>query len=82
MDNEGSFTGIYAVDLGIEALIKIPIAIFWYYDFKSIGENTAYIYGKKSPIFKVVENVFEFKFRDYLGNKKEEDESSNSNRPQ
>lgn len=51
-------------------ITKAPLGIFWYYDFKSIGENTAFIYGKKAPIFTIVEKLFEPKIKD-LFNKEE-----------
>jgi hypothetical protein len=50
--------------------LKIPVAIFWYYDFKSIGNNSAYVFGKKAPIFKIVEIILEFRIKKYLSNDK------------
>lgn len=44
-------------------ILKLPLALFWYYDFKSIGENSAYIYGKKASIFKIVEAIFELRIK-------------------
>lgn len=53
------------LNFSTEIIVKAPLAIFWYYDFKSIGENTEFIYGKKAPIFTITEMIFEpriFKF--------------------
>lgn len=52
-------------------ILKIPLAIFWYYDFKSIGNNAAYVHGKKASIFKIVESIFEIKLSKYLKNNKD-----------
>lgn len=49
-------------------ILKVPLAIFWYYDFKSIGENAAYVYGKKAPIFVIAEKIFELKIKNHLNN--------------
>jgi hypothetical protein len=54
-------------------VLKAPIIIFWYYDFKSIGENTEYIYEKKAPIFVIVEKIFEPKLSSFFNIKKNED---------
>lgn len=58
---------IKALYLTTESLIRIPTALFWYYEFKSIGENSEYIFGKpKAMIFTIAEWVFEpgiLKFR-------------------
>lgn len=43
------------------AIIQTPIAIFWYKEWKSFGDNSAYYYGKKAGIFEVTEFVFEMK---------------------
>lgn len=54
-----------ALNFSSEVIIKAPLAIFWYYDFKSIGKNTEFLYGKKAPIFTIAEMIFEpriFKF--------------------
>lgn len=53
----GSLSELIGFTSGIVA--KVPLTIFWYYDFKSIGDNSAFIYGKKAPIFKIVEKLFE-----------------------
>jgi hypothetical protein len=51
---------IQALYITTESLIRIPIALFWYYEFKSIGENSEYITGKKKvKIFTIVGWVFE-----------------------
>jgi hypothetical protein len=46
-------------------ILKAPVAIFWYYDFKSIGENATYLYGKKAPIFTIVESIFELRIKKF-----------------
>lgn len=50
-------------------LTRVPISIFWYYEFKSIGENSAVLYRKKAPIFKIVELMFEPKLSTIFGGK-------------
>jgi len=61
-------TGYLGEVLGFtsDILLKAPIAIFWYYDFKSIGNNSAYIYGKKAPIFTIIENILEFRINKFF----------------
>ncbi len=54
------------LDLTAAILTKTPIAIFWYYEFKSIGESSEYIYKKKASIFSIVENIFELRFAQFL----------------
>lgn len=54
-------------------ILKIPLALFWYYDFKSIGNNSSYVYGKKAYIFTIVEALFELQIKkqfEKLNNKK------------
>ncbi|HUH27680.1 hypothetical protein [Gelidibacter sp.] len=53
-------------------VIKIPLAIFWYRDFKSIGKNFEFLYKKKPPIFEIVESIFELKFKKYFNKEKQE----------
>lgn len=62
-DSDGTFGQILGFTSGL--ILKAPIAIFWYYDFKSIGENSAYIFGKKAPIFTIVESIFELKLKKF-----------------
>ena len=58
------------IGLSSTIVLKAPIVIFWYYDFKSIGNNTEFVYGKKAPIFTIIEKIFEpkissfFKYKD------------------
>lgn len=40
-------------------LIKTPVAIFWYHEFKSIGNHSEVIFGKKASMFKIAELLFE-----------------------
>lgn len=64
LDDGGTF-----FDFTIEILCKAPIALFWYYEFKSIGENSEYIYERKASIFKIVEFIFEPRISKFLGTK-------------
>ena len=57
-------------------VIKIPLAMFWYKDFKSIGENMEFLFKKKLPIFPIVESIFELKFKQFF---KSEEEKANGN---
>lgn len=66
LESEGSDTFL---DFSVEVLCKAPIAIFWFYEFKSIGENSTYIYGKKASIFKIVEAIFEPRIFKFFGKK-------------
>ena len=50
---------IQVIAITSSVVIKAPLLLFWYYDFKSIGENSAYVYSKKAYIFTVVEKIFE-----------------------
>ena len=52
-------------------VLKVPLAIFWYYDFKSIGNNSAYVYGKKAPIFKIVEDILELRIKNFINKNKQ-----------
>ncbi|SFU48880.1 hypothetical protein SAMN05216480_10525 [Pustulibacterium marinum] len=72
------------LDFTLQVLTKAPIAIFWYKDFKSIGDNTAYIYKKKAPIFTIVESIFEPRIKKFYGgssgtNYQEDSTPENSN---
>jgi len=51
----------------VQKLSKIPVAFFWYYEFKSFGENSTFVYGKKAPIFNIVEMMFEPKISKLFG---------------
>jgi hypothetical protein len=55
-----------AIGFTYEIIMKAPLAIFWYYDFKSIGDNAEYLHGKKAPIFKIAERIFEAKINKIL----------------
>lgn len=59
------------IGLSSTIILKAPIIIFWYYDFKSIGDNTEFIYGKKAPIFIIVEKIFEPKLTRFFKSKNE-----------
>ena len=50
------------IDNVFVGVLKVPLFLFWYYEFKSIGENTAVYYGKKAPIFTILENILEWRF--------------------
>jgi hypothetical protein len=56
------------LEFSLEIAVKVPLMIFWYYDFKSIGRNTTYLSpkGKKAAIFIIVENIFEPKINKLL----------------
>ena len=49
------------IDVTAEALIIVPIFVFWYKEFKSIGENAEYYYERKLKFFDVLENIVELK---------------------
>jgi hypothetical protein len=53
-------------------VLKAPLVIFWYYDFKSIGQNTEYVFGKKAPIFTIAEYIFEPKISKFFNSSKNE----------
>jgi len=64
LEDNGTF-----FDFTTEALCKAPVAIFWYYEFKSIGENSTVIYDKKASIFTIVEAIFELKILKFFEGK-------------
>lgn len=78
-ENVGDSAGIEmkALYLTTEILIRVPIAFFWYYEFKSIGENSEYIFNKKASIFTIVENIFEPRISKIFGNKTPSDGKQN-----
>lgn len=53
------------------AIIQTPIAIMWYKEWKSFGDNSAYFFDKKAGIFEVTEFIFEVKFFSQFFSKKE-----------
>lgn len=56
------------LDFSAEILAKVPLAFFWYYEFKSFGENSTIVYGgKKASIFTIVEGIFEPKISRLFG---------------
>ncbi len=59
---------ILALSFGTESLIRIPIFLFWYYEFKSIGENSEYIFNQKASIFRIIERIVEPKILKMYGN--------------
>lgn len=60
---------IKALYLTTEVLIRVPIALFWYNEFKSIGENSEYIFEKKAHIFTIVGWIFEPRIAKFVGSK-------------
>lgn len=46
-------------DMGIGAMIKAPVAILWYHEFKSIGRHIEDLYGAKPNIFNIIQRIFE-----------------------
>ena len=55
-----------AFDIGIGALIKAPVAILWYHEFKSIGKHIEYIYGVKPNTFNIIQRIFEPKINKFF----------------
>lgn len=71
--DDNTFSEVLGFTTGV--IIKIPLAIFWYKDFKSIGDNLEFLLKKKPPIFPIIEGIFELKFKKYNNTlKKESDE--------
>lgn len=68
-DDGGIFIEIIGIASGV--VIKAPLAIFWYYDFKSIGDNLEFLLGKKPPIFNIVEKIFEPKIGEFFNKNKD-----------
>lgn len=66
-DMEPGSWELKALDLTTEALIRVPVIIFWYSEFKSIGENSADYYNKKAYIFKIAEFIFEPRISKFFG---------------
>ena len=62
---------IKALFLTTEVLIRVPIALFWYNEFKSIGENSEYIFQKKAHIFTIVGWIFEPRIAKFVGKQNE-----------
>src|SRR5699024_92269 len=46
-------------NMGIGAMIKAPVAILWYHEFKSIGSHIEDLYGAKPNIFNIIQRIFE-----------------------
>jgi hypothetical protein len=69
-DNDTSISMIMGFASGVA--VKAPIMFFWYYDFKSIGRNIQFVYGKKPPIFSIVESIFEPRLTAFMKTQKEE----------
>ena len=70
--NDSGTWEIKALFLTSEILIRVPIALFWYHEFKSIGENSAYIFEKKAYIFTIVGYIFEPRIKKFAGEELEE----------
>ncbi len=68
-DMSGGPWEIKALFLTTEILIRVPIALFWYYEFKSIGDNSEYIFGSKAMIFTIVGWIFEPRISKFVGAK-------------
>lgn len=69
-DSDGGIL-VSVIGFASGVLIKAPLVIFWYYDFKSIGNNSMFIYGKKAPIFSIVEKIFEAKISNFFNKNKD-----------
>lgn len=52
-------------------LIQTPLALMWYKEWKSIGENSEFLMEKKAGIFEVTEFIFEVKFFSQFFNRNE-----------
>jgi len=70
-DNDTTISEIMGFASGVA--VKAPIMFFWYYDFKSIGRNIQFVYGKKPPIFTIVESIFEPRLTAFIKKQKEEE---------
>ncbi|ANW96732.1 hypothetical protein AXE80_10800 [Wenyingzhuangia fucanilytica] len=57
--------GTVAEILGFTAAValRIPLLIFWYLDVKSIGDNSEFVYEKKAPIFKIIDDVLGWRIK-------------------
>lgn len=71
VDDDMSVLG-QVIGFSTAVVIKVPLAIFWYKDFKSIGENMEYLFKKKLPIFPIVESIFELKFKQFFNKEKQD----------
>lgn len=71
VDDDASVLG-QVIGFSTAVVIKVPLAIFWYKDFKSIGENMEYLFKKKLPIFPIVESIFELKFKQFFNKEKQD----------
>ena len=74
VDDDMSVLG-QVIGFSTAVVIKVPLAIFWYKDFKSIGENMEYLFKKKLPIFPIVESIFELKFKQFFNKENQDLES-------
>lgn len=63
-DADNFWEGIISMGSGL--ILKLPTAWFWYSEFKSIGENSIIIYGKRPKIFEITENIFEAKILKFM----------------
>jgi hypothetical protein len=72
---------IEALNLTAETLIRVPIAIFWYHEFKSIGDNSEFLLGKKALPFKIAEYIFEPRILKMFGDKTPTDGNNDYNPP-
>lgn len=63
-DNETVLSEILGFSTAV--LLKVPLTIFWYYDFKSIGNNIEFLLDKKPPIFLIIEKIFEPKIKNFF----------------
>lgn len=81
VDDQAGFV-IKALEFSTEVIIRVPIAIFWYYEFKSIGENSTFVYGRKASIFKIVEIIFEPRILKFFGANTPADGENSFNPPQ
>jgi hypothetical protein len=66
LESTGDGLIVEVLDFTVEVLCRVPVAIFWYYEFKSIGRNSSEIYGKKAPIFHIAEWIFEPRIKQFF----------------
>lgn len=67
------------VDVTAEVFLIIPVFIFWYKEFKKIGKNYEILKGRKSTIYRILEDVIEIKIENYLNALEEKRSSKNKN---
>lgn len=67
------------VESAFIVIMKAPLFLFWYSEYKSIGDNTEVIFGKKAPIFKILEDILEWRFENLYKNPNKNGKDSSNN---